>query len=122
MSNRELAKSAAGKMVLEMNSFVNNEPESSSSSSSSPRESQSDRLKSAQEAMLEHMFAKNQFPSDDGYADLAKKVKKSVQEVSSVVNERLLSGSTNEEKRKTIILSNVTKDLFLKVFKTLMSI
>lgn len=87
MSKRDLAKTVAGKLVLDVlsNSFVNNEPESSSSSSSPPRESQSARLKSAQEDLLEHFYAKNQFPSDDGYAELAKMVKKSVQEVSMFV-------------------------------------
>jgi hypothetical protein len=93
-------------MVLDVlsNSFVNNEPESSSSSSSPPRESQSDRLKSAQEDMLEHMFAKNQFPSDVGYAELARKVKKSVQEVSIISsNQRLFSGLISVERRRTTI-------------------
>ena len=85
MSKRDLAKSAAGKMVLDVlsNSYVNNEPESSSSSSPPPL-TQSARLKLAQEDLLENIFAKNQFPSDDHFADIARKVKKSVPEVSNL--------------------------------------
>ena len=88
MSKRDLAKAAAGKLVLDVlsNSYVNNEPESSSESSSSPRESQSLRLKMAQEDFLENVFAKNQFPSDQGYADIAKKTRKSVKEVIGSLN------------------------------------